>query len=199
MSPDVSIIGIVFSVILFIIFFSAVVLYLVFRMKDSFKTGQREPLFKRKTVFMIVIVLVAVGSCYFFASNLIAVDQPETDVPTADDQPLLSLSLVYPSRVRNNAPFTLSFTITNPTAVTAHDVTIQTNLLQYVTVLSSTHARTDNTIQIGDVASGTTIFTVKLMSPEQSTVITDTVIITYTEMAQPITQSLSITITGGPG
>ncbi len=42
MNPDTSLIGVVFSVILFIIFFSAIVLYLSFRLKETFKNEDKK-------------------------------------------------------------------------------------------------------------------------------------------------------------
>ena len=41
MSFDASLVGMVFSLILFIIFFSAIVLYLTFRIKETFRAERK--------------------------------------------------------------------------------------------------------------------------------------------------------------
>ena len=52
---DISIIGMVFTLILFIIFFSAIVLYIAFRIKETFRSEARsvsdeDPVLGRNTV-----------------------------------------------------------------------------------------------------------------------------------------------------
>jgi len=87
MSMDLSVIGIVFAIILFIIFFAAVVLYLSFRIKETFREEKKRGFLVVKVAFLIGILFLAGGSFYFFAQILSPsspnpVTQPEnsTDV-----------------------------------------------------------------------------------------------------------------------
>ena len=70
MSMDLSILGIVFAIILFIIFFSAVILYLSFRLKETFREEKKRGMLVVKVGFLIGILFLAGTSFYFFAQVL---------------------------------------------------------------------------------------------------------------------------------
>ena len=188
----------VFSLILFIIFFSAIILYLTFRIKETFRKEQKRSILITKTVFLIGILFLAGGSFYFFARNLMPSNNSSDNTSNGGGTPQLTLSITYPSSVRTNAKFTMSFTMTNPTEYTAHSVVIQTNLFQYCSLSSSTHQIIGNVIQVGDAPAGNTICSIELTAPDRPTAISDTVTLTFQEMSQPITKQTSITVTGGP-
>ena len=210
MSLDLSVIGIVFAIILFIIFFAAVVLYLAFRIKETFREEKKRGMLAVKVAFLIGILFLAGGSFYFFAQILTPQSSlpdttppdsslPDTPLPPSNEtgKPELVLSISYPSRTRMNTVITMTFTITNPTEYTAHDVIIQTNVLfQDLEIVSSTHQITGNVIEIGEV-SETTINSLQLRAPSKPTQIDDTITLTFKEMNEPITQQISISVTGG--
>ena len=77
MSLDLSVIGIVFALILFIIFFAAVVLYLAFRIKETFREEKKRGMLAVKVAFLIGILFLAGGSFYFFAQVL----TPQSSLP----------------------------------------------------------------------------------------------------------------------
>ena len=91
---DLSILGIVFALILFIIFSSAVVLYLAFRIKETFRKEKKRGIGAAKIAFLIGILFLAGGSFYFFARNLMM--QPSN----GSDRIELSLSVSNPSSAR---------------------------------------------------------------------------------------------------
>ena len=193
---DISIIGIVFALILFIIFFSAIVLYLAFRIKETFHKEKKRGILVTKIAFLIGTLFLAGGSFYFFAKILTPPVIPPPDEP---GKPQLSLSISYPSTVRMTTKITISFTITNPTDHTAHGVVIQTNVLfDFFSIVSATHVVVGNVINIGDVPPGTTISSLELTSPDRPRDVDETISLTFQEMAQPITQEISISIKGGP-
>jgi hypothetical protein len=210
MSLDLSVIGIVFAIILFIIFFAAVVLYLAFRIKETFREEKKRGMLAVKVAFLIGILFLAGGSFYFFAQILTPQSSlpdttppdsslPDTPLPPSNEtgKPELVLSISYPSRTRMNTVITMTFTITNPTEYTAHDVVIQTNLLfQDLEIVSSTHQITGNVIEIGEV-SETTINSLQLRAPSKPKQIDDTITLTFKEINEPITQQISISVTGG--
>jgi len=221
MSLDLSVIGIVFAIILFIIFFAAVVLYLAFRIKETFREEKKRGMLAVKVAFLIGILFLAGGSFYFFAQVLTPQSSlpdntspdttppdnsssnttlPETPPPsneTETGKPELALSVSYPSRTKMSTGITITFTITNPTEYTAHDVVIQTNeILQKFSLVSSTHEIVGNAIEIGDVPE-TTICSLELRAPSKPGQIGDSVTLTFKEMNEPLTQEITISVTGG--
>ena len=199
---DISILGVVFALILFIIFFSAIVLYLAFRIKETFRKETKRGVLAVKIAFLIGILFLAGGSFYFFAKNLSPLVTPpsnENGPSNETGKPQLNLSISYPSTVTRNTKITISFTITNPTKYTAHGVVIQTNVLfEYFSIVSSTHEVLGNVIKIGDVPPGTTVSSLELTSPERPGTVRDTITLTFQEMTQQISQEISISVTGGP-
>jgi len=211
---DISIIGIVFAIILFIIFFAAVVLYLSFRIKETFREEKKRGMLAVKVAFLIGILFLAGGSFYFFAQILPSsspTPSPEPDNP--NDTPLppsndngnengkaeLNMYISYPSRTRMNAEITMTFSITNPTEYIAHDVVIQTNVpFEYFNLVSSTHKVTGNVIEIGDISPGTTVSSLNLVASSKPREIRDTITLIFKEMTEQITQDISISVTGGP-
>ena len=223
MFPDLSVIGIVFAIILFIVFFSAVILYLAFRIKETFREEKKRGMLAVKVAFLIGILFLAGGSFYFFAqvlspqsslpdttapdtvpsdnsssnTTLPETPSPSNETETENGKPELTLSVSFPSRTKTNTVITITFTITNPTEYTAHDVIIQTNVLfQDLEIVSSTHQITGNIIEIGEV-SETTINSLQLRAPSKPKQIDDTITLTFKEMNEPITQQISISVIGG--
>ena len=110
--------------------------------------------------------------------------------------PELVLSISYPSTAKMSTAITVTFTITNPTEYTAHDVVIQTNeILQEFSLVSSTHQIVGNAIEIGNVLE-TTICSLELNTPNKPVQLDDNVTLTFKEMTEPLTQKISITVSG---
>ena len=204
MTTDLSIIGIVFAIILFIIFFAAVVLYLSFRIKETFREEKKRGMLAVKIAFLIGILFLAGGSFYFFA-QILSPSTPLTPTPilpsngNGDTKPELRLSISYPTTIRMGTQITITFTITNPTNITANDAIIQTNsLFEHFSLISSTHERKGNIIEIGTVSPGTTVSSMELVAPSKPRDFSDTIGLTFTEMTEQITQNISISVSGGP-
>ena len=195
MTPDLTILGIVFALILVIIFFSAVALYLAFRIKETFRKETRKGFTIVKIGFLIGILFLAGGIFYFFANNLGNIAGPS---PTPSG-PYLALSVSYPQTVTFNTLCTIDFTVINPTDAIAHGATIQANILFADFVIqSSTHEVVGNVIKIGDVAAGTTIISLQLLSSIKPGTVVDTVSLLFQEMTEPVTHQVTISIRGGP-
>lgn len=233
MSIDLSIIGIVFAIILFIIFFAAIVLYLSFRIKETFREEKKKGFLVVKVGFLIGILFLAAGSFYFFAqilgsspnsslpdnsTDIIPSSDPTNSTDTTEPEmpidnstspadnttnetgnPILNLIISYPSRIRMNSEITMTFSITNPTEYIAHDAVIQTStLFEYFNVISSTHTVTGHAIELNDIASGTTICSLNLMSSNRPIEVREIITLVFNEMTEQITKEVSISITGGP-
>jgi hypothetical protein len=82
MSLDLTIIAIVFTIILLLVFFSAVVLYLSFRIKETFKKTNRTAKIIQ-TVFLLGILFLAGAILYYSAATLTNQNQP-TPTPTTN-------------------------------------------------------------------------------------------------------------------
>ena len=197
MSLDLTIIGIVFALILLLIFFSAVVLYLSFRIKETFRKETRKGFTIVKIGFLIGILFLAGGIFYFFANSLGNATGPNQTPPPSN--PYLSLTMSYPSSVTFNTLCTVSFTVINPTSATGHGATIQANtLFADFAIQASTHEVVGNVITIGDVPPGTTIVSLELSTPNKPGTVTDTVNLQFQEMTAPVTQEITISVSGGP-
>ena len=193
---DLSLIGIVFSLILFIIFFSAIILYLAFRIKETFRE-ERTGATTMKILFLVGVLFLAGGGFYLFAQTISPSILP---TPTTNNNengdPTLNLTISYPSQAQTNREITVTFIITNPTEYTAHQAVILTNvLLQEFTVTDTTHKIVGNTIRIGDIPPGTTTISLTLQTPNKPGEINDTITLTYQEATQPTTRNITITIT----
>jgi hypothetical protein len=192
MDVDLTAIGIVFALILVIIFFSAVVLYLAFRIKETFRKETRKGVTIVKIGFLIGTLFLAGGVFYFFANTVGNITQP-TPTPT----PYLNLTISNPSSVTFNSNCTVSFTVINPTTTTAHAATIQADLFfsEFV-ILGSTHEVVGNVIKIGDVPSGTTVVSLELLVPSKPGTVSDTVSLLFQEMTAPVTQEITVSVEG---
>jgi len=172
--------------------FAAIVLYLAFRIKETFREEKSRGILVAKIAFLIGILFLAGGSFYFFARTL---TPPPPPPPPSDEneKPLLALTISYPLKIKINNKIKKTFTITNPTDYTAHGVVIQTTVLfEYFSIISSTHEVIGNVLKIGDVQSGATISSLKLTSPNRPREIRDIVTLSFIEMSEPITQEISI-------
>ena len=210
MSLDFSVIGIVFAIILLIIFFSAVVLYLSFRIKETFRKETRRGSTIIKIAFLIGILFLAGGLFYFFANTFTNVNDPSvipTPTPTGQptptpsstpsQSPILTLSVSAPSQVGMTSQFSVSFTISNPTSFTATGVYLDTdNLFSDFEFQTSTHDRSGSVITLGDVSSGVTVVTVTLFSPDRARTYTNTITLNFQEMIIPVTESIVISTRG---
>jgi hypothetical protein len=194
MDVDLTAIGIVFALILVIIFFSAVVLYLAFRIKETFRKETRKGVTIVKIGFLIGTLFLAGGVFYFFANTVGNITQP-----TPEPTPYLNLTISNPSSVTSNSNCTVSFTVINPTTATAHAATIQADsFFSEFAMLSSTHEVVGNVIKIGDVPSGTTVVSLELLTPSKPGTISDTVNLLFQEMTSPVTQTITVSVEGEP-
>jgi len=208
MTLDLAVIGIVFAIILLIIFFSAVVLYLSFRIKETFRKETRRGATIAKVAFLIGILFLAGGLFYFFANTFTNITEPSpiptitptpsaSPTPTPSQSPVLTLSISAPSQVSMNSELSISFTINNPTTFTANGVYLETSgLFSDFTLQSSTHETTGSVINIGEVPSGVTIVSVELVSPDRARTITNTIVLNFQEMVTPVTKSVTISVRG---
>jgi hypothetical protein len=159
MDFDLTIIAIVFALILLLVFFSAVVLYLSFRIKETFKKDTRRGANIAKTAFLIGILFLAGGIFYFTAGTLINTNQNSQPTPTISPTPTANpttftsptpqetnlpqsptptssptikdptFSAFYPSTASMGSQFELTFTILNMNSITLKNTVIQTELL----------------------------------------------------------------------
>ena len=210
MLNSLSILGIVFALVLFLIAVSAMILYVAFRIKEALREEGKRGMTVVKVAFLIGTLFLAGGGLYFFGRALTQVPlstvtppssptitQPPT--PSEAKRQELTLTVTYPPRVRIRSRFTVTFTITNPTETTMQDVNLHLSmLLEYCSVESSTHKLTGNMIEVGEVPPGTVVCQLHLVSPTKPVKIHETVTLTYREMSEPIIQEVDITVTGKP-
>ena len=83
MSFDFSIIAIVFTIILILVFFSAVVLYLSFRIRETFRKETNRGAKIALTAFLIGILFLAAAILYYSAATLTSPERTTQPTPTA--------------------------------------------------------------------------------------------------------------------
>jgi len=225
MTLDLAIIGVVFAIILLIIFFSAIVLYLSFRIKETFRKETRRGATVAKVAFLIGILFLAGGLFYFFANTFTNITNPTptptptppgmtptptpaettptptatptTPTPSPSQTPILTFSVSAPSQISMNSELSISFTITNPTVYTANGVYIETSgLFTDFTLQSTTHPTTGSVINIGEAISGVTIVNVELTAPDRAGTYSYTVALNFQEMENPLIRTLTIMVRG---
>jgi len=207
---DLAVIGVVFAIILLIIFFSAVVLYLSFRIKETFRKETRKGATVAKVAFLIGILFLAGGLFYFFANTFTNIADPSptatptptptnmpTPTPTPSGIPILTLSISAPNQVSMNSDLSISFTINNPTSFTANGVYLETEgLFSDFSLESSTHEIVGSVINIGEVSSGITIVNVDVMAPSRTRTFSNIITLNFQEMINPLTESITISVRG---
>ena len=117
---DITIIAIVFALILLIIFFSAIVLYLLFRIKETFRKETRRGATIAKIVFLIGTLFLAGGIFYFFATTMTNIDTPNpTATPGTSPTPTLTPTATptqpTPTGTANPTPTLSPFPTSTPT------------------------------------------------------------------------------------
>jgi hypothetical protein len=191
---DIELLGIVAALVLFIVVFSAIVLYLAFRIKETFREGRGRGIVTAKVAFLVGVLFLT-GAGFFFLAQALSTAPPVA----GGGNPALILSASYPSDVRRNSLLNVSFTIQNPTEYVAHGAAIQADVLfQQFTIVSSSHEVTANTITLGDVPKGTVIVLLELRAPDLPGPVNDTIKLVFAEASVPPTRGITITVTGGP-
>lgn len=118
MSIDLTIIAIVFTIILLLVFFSAVVLYLAFRVKETFKKETKKGTNIAKTAFLIGIIFLAGAILYFSANALSSIQDQriQNQTSSAPTTPTITPS-PNPGHTPTSTPTdsTPPSTIPNPT------------------------------------------------------------------------------------
>jgi hypothetical protein len=194
LNADVALLGIVVALVLFIVVFSAIVLYLAFRIKETFREGRGRGMVTAKVAFLVGVLFLA-GSGFYFLAQAFSTRPPAAGAAN----PELILGLSYPPDVQRNARFNASFTISNPTEYVAHGAAIQADVLfQKFTVLSSNYGVTGNTVTLGDVPRGTVVVLLELKAPDLPGAVSDTLTLVFAEAVAPPTRGITITVTGGP-
>lgn len=118
MSIDLTIIAIVFTLIMLLVFFSAVVLYLAFRIKETFKKETKKGTNIAKTAFLIGVIFLAGGIMYFSASTLTNTHNQQTTptpIPTTISTPTITPTATptpKPGHTQNTIPPTQTSTTT---------------------------------------------------------------------------------------
>lgn len=87
MSFDLSIIAIVFTIILVLVFFSAVVLYLSFRIRETFRKETNRGAKIAQTAFLIGILFLAGAILYYSAATLTSPERTTQPTATPTNQP----------------------------------------------------------------------------------------------------------------
>lgn len=121
MLDTLSILGIIFALILFIIAISAIILYLAFRIKEIFREEGRKGMTVVKIAFLVGILFLAGGSLYYFGRVLVP-----ASTPTSTVTPFLSPT---PTPSPSPAPTAIVTPSPSPTPTSTPEETKKPNLV----------------------------------------------------------------------
>lgn len=175
---DISILGVVLAILLLIIAFSAIVLYLAFRIKETFREERKRGIQIVKIAFIVGTLFLAGGIFYFFAGAL-------THVPTPTPPPTHTLSV-------NSSPISgISFTLNGVARVTPFSMALADG--SYIVAISSTVNSAGKTYNFVRWEDGST-------NPTRTINLTSDMIITanYKETAAPPPSTHTLNISSSP-
>lgn len=195
---NIELFGIGIAVTFGIIAFSAIVLYLSFRVKETFKEGKGFKFQLVKTFTLIGILFLAGGMFYFFAQAMSSGNVNDTNfsamignlAPSKPD--LVSFGVSYPETVRTNENYTLSLTIRSVSPAIIHNATLTLTGLKLFGATSD-YAIKGDTLIIGEIMPGESTGHIQLNSPAYPMRIAGTLVLESTE-AKTTTQDVSINV-----
>jgi hypothetical protein len=187
----IRILGITIAIIFAIIAFSAITLYLSFRIKETFREEKGIINQIVKTVFLLGILFLAGSMFFFFAQALSLPEKIDTnDESEIDTQ--LDFDVFYPETVNADENYLISFRIYNPTSKTIHNSTIQLIGLDFSDIKSNFFVD-NNILIIKDILPGERSGYVQLKAPSQSTILNGKLTLQSNDI-DPITRNIQIII-----
>jgi hypothetical protein len=187
----IRILGITIAIIFAIIAFSAITLYLSFRIKETFREEKGIINQIVKTVFLLGILFLAGSMFFFFAQALSLPEKIDTnDESEIDTQ--LDFDVFYPETVNADENYMISFRIYNPTSKTIHNSTVQLIGLDFFDIKSNFFVD-NNILIIKDILPGERSGYVQLKAPSQSTILNGKLTLQSNDI-DPITRNIQIII-----
>jgi hypothetical protein len=169
------ILGIGIAVTFAIIALSAVILYLAFRIKETFREEKSLKIQVAKTFFLIGILFLAGGMFYFFANALYP---QKTDTNSSKmiesgsyaKNGSVFLGVSYPANIKTDDIYTISFKTYNPSSNVIHNGVIKVVGLSLLETKSNFNIESDS-LALGDIPPGETSGYMLLKSPSYPVVL----------------------------
>ncbi|HUW66604.1 MAG TPA: hypothetical protein VMW20_00990, partial [Candidatus Nanoarchaeia archaeon] len=167
--------GIGISIVFTIIAFSAIILYLSFRIKETFREEKGIKNQIVKTVFLLGILFLAGSMFFFFAQALNIPEKLDTNDENVTDAEL-DFDVSYPETVNADEQYIISFRIYNPSSKTIYNSTIHLIGLDIADIKSNFNVNS-NALIIKDILPGERSGYVQLKAPSQSTTLNGKIVL----------------------
>ncbi|VVB95726.1 Uncharacterised protein [uncultured archaeon] len=195
-----NIIGIGIAVTFAIISLSAIVLYLAFRVKETFREEKSVKIQVVKTIFLIGILFLASGMFYFFAQAMYQpeklqnqIDNNQTPVPEIPGKNAsVFLGLSYQENIKTGEEYTISFKVYNPSTKIIHNATIKFVGLNLFEAKSNFDIGSD-ILYLGDIPPGDKSGYLQLKAGDAPRVNEGTLIL-MSEDIEPVSGTVKINI-----
>lgn len=197
---DLRLIGIGIAVTFAIIALSAITLYVAFRIKETFREEKSTKVQVAKVGFILVIMFMAGGMFYFFATAMSQPEKPSNDTEgyepikndTYEENTSINIFLSYPEQISTDETYTISFILYNPSSETIHDATIKLVGLDTDGIRSNFDINS-KILYLGDLFPGEKSGYVQLKAPTKPTTVEGKLILQSDETNQ-LTRDIKITV-----
>ena len=196
---NIGILGIGIAITFAIIALSAVILYLGFRIKETFREEKSLKIQFAKTFFLIGILFLAGGVFYFFAQAIAPQKLPndnnaskiiESGAYAKNGSVYLGVS--YPANIRTDDNYTISFMTNNPSTKVIHNAAIKLVGLSLLEAKSNFKIVSDS-LDLGDISPGETNGYLLLKAPSKP-VILEGALIFQSKDTDTVAQSVKINV-----
>ena len=195
---NIEILGIGIAVTFAIIALSAVILYLGFRIKETFREEKSLKIQFAKTFFLIGILFLAGGVFYFFAQAIVPQKLPNDNASKIIESGAYAkngsvyLGVSYPANIRTDDNYTISFMTNNPSTKVIHNAAIKLVGLSLLEAKSNFKIVSDS-LDLGDISPGETNGYLLLKAPSKP-VILEGALIFQSKDTDTVAQSVKINV-----
>ncbi|MCX9088627.1 MAG: hypothetical protein OIN90_13805 [Candidatus Methanoperedens sp.] len=196
---NIGILGIGIAITFAIIALSAVILYLGFRIKETFREEKSLKIQFAKTFFLIGILFLAGGVFYFFAQAIAPQKLPndnnaskiiESGAYAKNGSVYLGVS--YPANIRTDDSYTISFVTNNPSTKVIHNAAIKLVGLSLLEAKSNFIIVSDS-LYLGDISPGETKGYLLLKAPSKPVILEGSLIF-QSKDTDTVAQSVKINV-----
>jgi hypothetical protein len=197
---NISIFAIGIAITFVIIAFSAIILYLSFRLKETFRDDKSLKMQIAKSFFLIGMLFLAGGVFYFFAQAISPQNENNNNTSKIIESGAFAkngsmyLGVSYPPNAKMDDNYTISFSIYNPSSEVIHNSTIKLVGLSLLGAKSNFNIVSDS-LELGDIPLGNTNGSLLLKAPSYPVVLNGALVFQSQDI-DSVSQSVKINVIG---
>jgi len=220
---DFSLVGTVLAVSVAILILSGLALYVAFRVRETLREGKGKSGNLVKVAFLVGLLFLSGGAFYYFAGGFgtnaggttqttnggtsVSTSSSTTVTSTSSTGGIVTWQVTYPSTVTFGKGFYVQVSVYNSGSAGLSSGSLDLgNLGAVFTVTNATACNpgcssttwTGSAVQIGELDPGQTTLNIGLRAPSSPTQFSGEVVLNYQGEPQPLTQAVTIKVSGGP-